>query len=54
MSHWIFLADKITAKDQATVHAIYILGKDSKGWFKVWSVTADGWAVNLRTLEIVG
>jgi hypothetical protein len=31
MSHWVFLADKITAKDQATVHAIYILGKDSKG-----------------------
>ena len=45
--------DKITAKDQATLVTKY-LEKAAKAGLKVWSVTADGTAVNLRTFEILG
>ena len=53
-SHWkcpigYFLVDKITAKDQATLVTKYL-----QKAAKVWSVTADGTAVNLRTFEILG
>ena len=57
-SHWkcpigYFLVDKITAKDQATL-VTKSLEKAAKAGLKVWSVTADGTAVNLRTFEILG
>ena len=53
-SHWkcpigYFLVDKISAEDQAM-----LLSKSlEKEGLKVWSVTADGTAVNLRTFEIL-
>ena len=45
--------DKITAKDQATL-VTKSLEKAAKAGLKVWSVTADGTAVNLRTFQILG
>ena len=55
-SHWkcpigYFLADKISAKDQAKLVSTS-LEKAAKAGLKVWSVTADGTAVNLRTFEL--
>ncbi|CAB4005871.1 Hypothetical predicted protein [Paramuricea clavata] len=55
-SHWkcpigYFLIDKISAKDQAMLVS-KSLEKAAKAGLKVWSVTADGTAVNLRTFEI--
>jgi hypothetical protein len=47
------LVDKITAKDQATL-VTQSLEKAAKAGLKVWSVTADGTAVNIRTFEILG
>jgi hypothetical protein len=57
-SHWrcpigYFLIDKISAKDQAMLVS-KSLEKATKAGLKVWSVTADGTAVNLRTFEILG
>ena len=57
-SHWkcpigYFLVDKINAKDQATL-VTQSLEKAAKAGLKVWSVTADGTAVNLHTFEILG
>ena len=57
-SHWkcpigYFLVDKITAKDQVTL-VTKSLEKAAKAGLKVWSVTADGTAVNLRTFQILG
>ena len=57
-SHWkcpigYFLIDKISAKDQAMLVS-KSLEKAAKAGLKVWSVTADGTAVNLRTFEILG
>ena len=57
-SHWkcpigYFLADKISAKDQAKLVSTS-LEKAAKAGLKVWSVTADGTAVNLRTFELLG
>ncbi len=53
MPHWLLLVDKITAKDQATL-VTQSLEKAAKAGLKVWSVTADGTAVNIRTFEILG
>ena len=57
-SHWkcpigYFLVDKISAKDQATL-VTQCLEKAAKAGLKLWSVTADGTAVNLCTFEILG
>jgi hypothetical protein len=57
-SHWkcpigYFLVDKISAKDQAMLVS-KSLEMAAKAGLKVWSVTADGTAVNLRTFEILG
>ena len=57
-SHWkcpigYFLVDKISAKDQAKLVS-KSLEMAAKAGLKVWSVTADGTAVNLRTFEILG
>jgi hypothetical protein len=57
-SHWkcpigYFLTDKATAKDQAELIK-KSLEMAAKAGLKVWSVTADGTAVNLRTFEILG
>ena len=57
-SHWkcpigYFLVDKITAKDQATLVETFLEMASNAG-LKVWSVTADGTAVNLKTFEILG
>jgi hypothetical protein len=57
-SHWkcpigYLLIDKISAKDQAMLVS-KSLEKGAKAGLKVWSVTADGTAVNLRTFEILG
>ena len=57
-SHWkcpvgYFLVDKINGKDQASL-VIQCLEKASKAGLKVWSVTADGTAVNLHTFESLG
>ena len=48
-----FLADKMSAKDQAKLVSTS-LEKAAKAGLKVWSVTADGTAVNLRTFELLG
>ena len=48
-----FLADKMSAKDQAKLESTS-LKKTAKTGLKVWSVTADGTAVNLRTFELLG
>ena len=48
-----FLADKMSAKDQAKFVSTS-LEKAAKAGLKVWSVTADGTAVNLRTFELLG
>ena len=47
-----FLADKMSAKDQAKLVSTS-LEKAAKAGLKVWSVTADGTAVNLRTFELL-
>ena len=57
-SHWkcpigYFLVDKISAKDQAKLVS-KSLEMAAKAGLKVWSVTADGTAVNLRTFEFLG
>ena len=57
-SHWkcpigYFLVDKISAKDQATL-VTQCLEKAAKAGLKLWSVKADGTAVNLCTFEILG
>jgi hypothetical protein len=57
-SHWkcpvgYFLADKMNAKDQATLVNKY-LEKAANANLKVWSVTADGTAVNISTFETLG
>ncbi len=57
-SHWkcpigYFLVDKISAKDQAKLVS-KSLELAAKAGLKVWSVTAGGTAVNLRTFEILG
>jgi len=57
-SHWkcpigFFLVDKINAKDQASL-VNKSLEKAAEVGLKVWSVTADGTAVNLKTFEILG
>ena len=46
-SHWYFLIDKITAKDQANL-LLQALELAAKADLKGWSVTADGTAVNLK------
>ena len=48
-----FLANKMSAKDQAKLVSTS-LEKAAKAGLKVWSVTADGTAVNLRTFELLG
>ena len=48
-----FFADKINAKDQATL-VEKCLEKAENANLKVWSVTADGTAVNISTFKIVG
>ena len=45
--------DKISAKDQASL-VEKSLKKAAEVGLKVWSVTADGTAVNLKTFEILG
>ena len=57
-SHWkcpvgYFLTDKMNAKDQATL-VKKCLEKAANASLKVWSVTADGTAVNINTFEILG
>ena len=57
-AHWkcpigYFLTDKITAKDQANL-VLKALELAAKADLKVWSVTADGTAVNLTTFETLG
>jgi hypothetical protein len=57
-SHWkcpigYFLTDKANAKDQAVLIK-KSLEMAAKAGLKVWSVTADGTSVNLRTFEILG
>ena len=57
-AHWkcpigYFLIDKITAKDQANL-VLKALELAAKADLKVWSVTADGTAVNLKTFETLG
>ena len=57
-SHWkcpigYFLGDKISTKEQAKLVS-KSLEMAAKAGLKVWSVTADGTAVNLRTFEILG
>ena len=57
-SHWkcpvgYFLVDKITAKDQAKL-ILKSLEKAANAGLKVWLVTADGTAVNLKTFELLG
>ena len=57
-AHWkcpigYFLIDKITAKDQANL-VLKALELAAKADLKVWSVTADGSAVNLKTFETLG
>lgn len=57
-AHWkcpigYFLTNKITAKDQANL-VLKALELAAKADLKVWSVTADGTAVNLNTFEILG
>ena len=50
MSNWILLLNRITAEDQAAL-MLKSLEKAAKAGLKVWSVTADGTLVNLRTFE---
>ena len=45
--------DKINAKDQASL-VKKSLEKAAEVGLKVWSVTADGTAANLKTFEILG
>ena len=57
-SHWkcpvgYFLVDKISAKDQAML-VLKSLKMAATAGLKVWSVTADGTAVNLSTFETLG
>ena len=57
-SHWkcpvgYFLVDKISAKDQAML-VLKSLKMAATARLKVWSVTADGTAVNLSTFETLG
>ena len=57
-AHWkcpigYFLIDKITAKDQANL-VLKALELAAKADLKVWSLTADGTAVNLKTFETLG
>ena len=57
-SHWkcpiaYFSADKKSAKDEAKLVSTS-LEKAAQAGLKVWSVTADGTAVNLRTFQLLG
>ncbi len=44
----------MNAKDQATLVKKKCLEKAANASLKVWSVTADGTAVNINTFEILG